>query len=63
VSSVGFLVSGRVLVQPVLESFKITVSIVLNTGLVVLGVELEGGVAADRDTVHFVNGGIELSNH
>ena len=57
------LVGRGVLVEPVLEVSELTVTRVVNASLVVLGVELESGVATDGDSLNFVGGGIELSNH
>jgi len=56
------LVSRRVLHEPFFECFKVTVTVILHTGLVVLGVELEGWVAFNCETFDFVGGGVELSN-
>jgi len=51
-----------VLVEPLLEGLEVSVTVVGNTGLVVLGVEDEGGVALDLDTVGLVGSGIELAD-
>jgi len=52
-----------VLAEPFFEGLKVTVAVVLDALLVVLGVELESGVATDRDAVNFVGGSIEFGNH
>lgn len=56
------LVSRRVLHEPFFECLKVTVTVILDARLVVLGVELEGWVAFNCETFDFVGGGVELSN-
>jgi hypothetical protein len=54
---------GRVLIEPVLECLKVTVTFVVEAFLVVLGVESESGVATDLESSDFVSGSVELGNH
>ena len=56
------LVSAGVLGEPLLEVGLLAARVVVDTGLVVLGVELERGVASDLETGDLVDGGIELGD-
>lgn len=58
----GSLVGGRVLAEPRLEGSEISFATVVDTILVVLGIELEGGVATDLEASDLVDGGIELGD-
>lgn len=51
-----------VILHPLLEGLDISVSIVWNTGLVVLGEELEGWVSSDLDSLGLVGSGVKLGN-
>jgi len=56
------LVSGGILIQPLLEIGKLTITGVIDTSLVILRVVLESWVSADLESSDFIGGGIELSN-
>lgn len=62
-SSASGLVGTRVLGEPVLEVKKLAVATVVHTSLVVLGIELEGRISADVNTVDLVSRSIELGDN
>jgi len=57
------LVGRRVLREPVLEAFKVTIALVVNAVLGILRVELEGGVALDGKAFDLVGSGIKLGDN
>merc|ERR1711957_851270 len=57
------LVGRRVLREPVLGAFKVTIALVVNAVLGILRVELEGGVALDGKAFDLVGGGIKLGDN
>ena len=58
------LVSSRVLLDPGLEAFSVTVAVVVNgAGFLSTGVELESGVSTDVNSFNFVGSGVHLGNN
>ena len=62
-SSASGLVGTGVLGEPVLEVKKLAVAAVVHTSLVVLGIELEGRISADVNTVDLIGSSIELGDN
>lgn len=57
------LVGRGLLLEPVLEIFNLSATIEIDgCGLATLGVELEGGVALNVNSVNFVGSGVEIGN-
>ena len=57
-----FLEYGRILGEILGETFKISVAVIGNTGLVLLWIEDESWVSANLDTISLVNGGIKFGD-
>ena len=57
------LVVGRLLLEPVLEIFNLSATVEIDgCSLATLGVELEGGVALNVNSVNFVGGCVKIGN-